>query len=588
MVGISLSVFLVVAVLVGVIAAVSSSKSDEKDLVVKENSVLRLNFSKGVVDKANKNPLETFDFGSMQSVKKMSLREVTKNLKKAKKDDNIEGVFLDLKGVRMNLANLEEVRNALIDFKSSGKWTIAYGQSVGRAEYYLASVCDKIYIYPEGGVELDGLRSEVTFYKGALEKLDIEVQVIRGKNNKFKSAVEPFIKEKMSDANRAQVNKLLTSIWSVWTEGIAKARNISVASINEYADSLRMFDPVNAKKYQLVDGLLYGDQVMDSIKARLEVEEDKDVHFVSIQKYTRAPEKFDDEEPKPWELKDKVAVIYAAGEIRSGNSEDGVMGSRTIASAIRKARKDSSVKAIVLRVNSPGGSALASDVMWRETQLAKEEKPFVVSMGGLAASGGYYISCGADRVFAGENTITGSIGVFGMIPNAKKFFNERLGLTFDGVQTNANAGAGGMTQPLTPFQKGKIQESVEKVYDTFLTRVSNGRGLTKAEVDSIGQGRVWTGEDAMDLGLVDEMGSLEDAIAYAADQAELTNYRVKSFPEEKDPMKELLKEFSGSSAELFMKWKLGDYYTDYKRLERAVNTTNEPVQARMSYDLEIK
>lgn len=586
MLGFGILMFLSVVILIGTIAVMSGGDKDEKDLVVKENSVLYLDFSKGLVDKASDNPFETFDLNSMESKKKLGLKQVLDNLKKAKKDENIKGAYLKLKGASMNMANLDEVRSALEDFKSEGKWIIAYGQEVSQSTYYLASVADEMYVYPEGGVELNGLMTELMFFKGMLEKLEVDVQIIRGKNNKFKSAVEPFMYDKMSDANREQLTKLLTTVWGNWTEKIAESRGITVASINEYADSLKMFDPANALEYKLVDGLLFGDQVMDTLKAKLDVEDDDDVNFVSISKYDSAPEKFEDGEKKPWELKDKIAIIYGAGEIRSGNSDPETMGSKTIAKAIRKARKDSSIKAIVFRVNSPGGSALASDVMWRETQLAKESKPFVVSMGGLAASGGYYVSCDADRIFAGPNTITGSIGVFGMIPNAKDMLNNKLGLTFDGVTTNANSDIGMLTKPLTPFQYGKIQQSVEKVYDTFLGHVSVGRNMTKEEVDAIGQGRVWTGEDALEIGLVDELGGLEDAIAYAAEQAGLENYRIKTFPEKKDPFQEFIKELTGESSNLFMKWRLGEFYSAYQMVERLQES--DRIQARVPFNLEVR
>ena len=331
---------------------------------------------------------------------------------------------------------------------------------------------------------------------------------------------------------------------------------------------------------------MFGDQVLDSIRTRVDVKTNDDINFISLNKYTKAPEKFEDGAPKPWDLKAKVAIIYGAGEIRSGSSDQKTMGSNTIVKAIRAAREDSSIKAIVFRVNSPGGSALASDVMWRETQLAKAAKPFVISMGGLAASGGYYVSAGADRIFAGANTITGSIGVFGMIPNAKKMLNNKLGLTFDRVQTNANSDMGMLTQPLTPFQYGKIQQSVEKVYDTFLGHVSEGRNMTRDEVDAIGQGRIWTGEDALELGLVDELGGLNDAIAYAAEQAGLTNYRIKSFPEKKDAIQEFIKEITGESSNMFMRWKMGDFYSYYQTVERLTNS--ERIQARIPFDIEIR
>ncbi|UTW64487.1 signal peptide peptidase SppA [bacterium SCSIO 12741] len=583
MLGFVISGLVLVFIMVGVIAA--SIDSGEKEVKIEENSILRLSFNKGLIDKPSNNPFESFDFATMESNKPLGLKEVLDNIEKAKDDDNIEGIYLELKGVPMALANLDEVREALLDFRTSGKFIIAYGQYVDQGSYYLASVADKIYLYPEGDLEFKGLMSELTFFKGALEKLDVEMQIIRGKNNKFKSAVEPFIKDKMSDANREQIDRFLNSIWGVWLSKIAESRDLSVAQLNDIADSLASMGPQNAVDLGMIDGLLYGDEVIDTLMARIDVEEEDDMHLVKLGKYSKAPKKTEEDEAKPWELNDKVAVVYAAGEIRSGSSSSSVLGSKTIAQAIRKARKDSTVKAIVLRVNSPGGSALASDVIWRETQLAKKEKPFVVSMGGLAASGGYYISCGADRIFAGANTITGSIGVFGMIPYTEEFFSNKLGVTFDGTTTNANSNIGIATRKLTPWQHDKIQESVETVYATFLGRVSDGRGLTVPEVDSIGQGRVWTGKDALERGLVDELGGLNDAIAYAADMANLDDFRLKSYPEEKDPFETFTEELFNQGKVSIMESYLGDDFKYYQTIQRMKETSG--IQARIPFDLTV-
>lgn len=586
MLGFVLSGFVLIIITVGIIAAVAGKDKDEKNLDVKANSVLYVNFKGGVVDKGSDNPFESFDFNTFQSKKATSLKDVLDNLDKASKDDKIKGVYMELGGGGMDMATMDEIRNALLKFKESGKFIYSYNETYGQGGYYLSTVADRVYMYPEGDLDFKGLMTELSFFKGTLEKLDIEMQIIRGRNNKFKSAVEPFMYDKMSDANRKQVTSFLNSIWGVWLSNISEARNIDIETLNTIADSMQTIMPKDALAANLIDGLLYGDQMMDTLKAKLGIMDSEDIEFVSLNKYTKAPEKLDKDKPKPWELKDKVAVIYAAGEIRSGKSDAETMGSETIAKAIRKARKDSTVKAIVLRVNSPGGSALASDVMWRETQLAKEAKPFVVSMGGLAASGGYYISCGADRIFAGPNTITGSIGVFGMMPYVGEFFTNKLGVTFDGVTTNANSNAGIMTRRLTPYQYSKIQLSVEKIYDSFTMKVANGRNLTQAEVDSIGQGRVWTGKEALEIGLVDELGGLEDAIAYAADKAGVENYRLMNFPEKKDPMEALIKELTGESTQWIMKMKFGEDYKYYKSFKNI--TENSGVMARMPFDIEIR
>jgi protease-4 len=435
-----------------------------------------------------------------------------------------------------------------------------------------------------------GLASQIAFLKGTLEKLDVEMQVIRGSNNKFKSAVEPFINEKMSDANREQYSRFLNGIWNTWVMKIAESRGLSIEKINEIADSVATYDPDAAAALNMVDGLMYKDELVALLMEKTDVEDEDDLEVISIGKYIRAPKKDVEDEDKTdsWKIKNKVAVIYAAGEIVDGNSRDEQMGGETIARAIKKARQDSTVKAIVLRVNSPGGSALASEVMWRETVLAKKEKPLVVSMGALAASGGYYMSCNADRIFAGPNTLTGSIGVFGLIPYVGDFFTNKMGVTFDGVETNANSSAGFLTKKLTPYQKMRIQQSVDKIYDTFITHVAEGRGLTKAEVDSIGQGRVWTGRDALQLGLVDELGGLNEAIAYAVKAAELEegDYKLKNYPEEKDPFEELMKEFTGQGANMIAKWQLGEEYKYFKYVQNL--TKRSHIQARLPFDMEIR
>ncbi|MCB0482333.1 MAG: signal peptide peptidase SppA [Flavobacteriales bacterium] len=586
MLGFVLSGLVLLFLAIGIVAAVVSGEKDEKNLVVKDNSVLYISFPNGVVDQGSDNPFESFDFNTFQSKKSTNLKDVLDNLDKAAKDDKIKGIYLELAGAGMELANLDEVRNGLLKFKESGKFIISYNEMYGQGGYYLSSVADKVYLYPEGDLDFKGLMTELAFFKGTLEKLDVEMQIIRGRNNKFKSAVEPFMYDKMSDANRKQVTSFLNSIWGEWLTNISASRNIDIARLNQIADSMETVMPKDALNAGLLDGLLYSDQVMDTLRGRLGIDAKDEIEFVSLSKYDRAPEKFDSDKPKPWEMKDKIAVIYAAGEIRSGKSDGETMGSETIAKAIKDARKDSTIKAIVLRVNSPGGSALASDVMWRETQLAKEAKPLVVSMGGLAASGGYYIACGADRIFAGPNTITGSIGVFGMMPYMGEFFKNKFGVTFDGVGTNANSNAGVFSRKLTDYQYTKIQMSVEKIYDSFTMKVANGRGLTQAEVDSIGQGRVWTGKEALEIGLVDELGGLEDAIAYAASKAGIANYRLKTFPEKQDPMEALIKGLSGESTELFVKWKFGEDYQYYKSFKTL--TENSGILARMPFDLKVR
>ncbi len=590
-VGFILTGVVVILISVGIIAAIAGDAKSDKKNKVEDNSVLKLDFSGGLIDQNQGDFFDNFDFESMGESKVLTLKKVLDNIEKAKTDDKIKGIYLALKGANMNLANMDEVREALVDFKSSGKFTVAYGESIGQGSYYLASACDEIYLYPEGDLMFKGLANSLSFFKGTLEKLDIEVQIIRGSNNKFKSAVEPFMYDKMSDANREQSTRLLASIWGEWTGKIAESRGLTLDQVNRIADSVSTYDPKQAVEVGMIDGLKYGDEILADLMAKTGVDDEDDFEMITLNKYIKVGNKKKKKsgDKDSWKVKEKVAVIYAAGSIVSGKSSKENMGSKTIAAAIKKARKDSTVKAIVLRVNSPGGSALASDVMWRETQLAKEAKPFVVSMGGLAASGGYYIACGADRIYAGPNTITGSIGVFGIVPYVGDFFTNKMGITFDGVSTNANSDVGMLSKRLTPYQYRKIQEGVDNIYGTFLSHVSDGRGLTTAEVDSIGQGRVWTGKDALEIGLVDELGGLNAAIAHAAKLADLEEgaYRLKNFPErKKEPFEEILEGLADASIDKVAAWSFGEEYSYLKYLKQITST--ETIQARLPFEMVIE
>lgn len=570
--------------LAGAVAALESFGS-EKEVSVKDNSILRVSFGNSVVDRADKDPFADVDFGPFQGQKTTGLNDVLEAIEKAKDDDKIKGIYMDMASMPAGMATIEEIRNALLDFKTSGKWIIAYGETYSQGAYYVSTVADRIYMYPQGEMDFKGLATKLMFFKNALEKLDVEAQIIRGPNNKYKSAVEPFMYDKMSDANREQLTVLLNSVWGRMTSEISKARGVSVGELMVMADSLSVQSAKSAVDARLIDATRHYDEVVAELMDSVSVEDRDDLEMVSLSDYAKYKPKREEGEEPSYKIKDRVAVIYASGEIRSGSSGDGTLGSETIAKAIREAREDSTVKAIVLRVNSPGGSALASDVIWRETKLAKETKPFVVSMGDLAASGGYYISSYGDRIFAETTTITGSIGVFGMIPNAGKFLKERLGLTFDLVQTNAHADWMTIDRPLDDYEDKVIQQSVIMVYDTFLTRVATGRGMTVKEVDAVGQGRVWTGSDALEVGLVDEIGGLKAAIAYAVEQAELEEYKLKELPEQKDPFEELMKDFSNNAKSAYLKYTLGDFYPMAKEMENVLSY--EGVQARIPFYMRI-
>ena len=537
-------IFVFTAVFVGsLMSNINDLSGDNKVTTVKENTVLQLKLNRPISDRDAENDFN-FSYGPFSSVTPIGLNAVLNSIEKAKNDPRVEGIYLTASIPMAGAATLTEIRNALEDFKASGKWIISYGEALSQSGYYLASVSNEIYLNPNGGMEFKGIATSIMFYKNVMDKLGVEMQIIRGKNNKFKSAVEPFMYSEMSPANKEQSQKYVDAIWNSYLKRISKSRNISVNRLNEIADNLEATNANGALNAGLVDKTLYEDEVLDLIAAKVNETETEDIAFLDIEKYKKA--KLPDTKEPNYNA-DRVAIIYAEGEIVDGKGTAENIGSIRFAEAIRKARKDDKVKAIVLRVNSPGGSALASDIIWRETVLAKEVKPLIVSMGNVAASGGYYISAHANKIFAQENTITGSIGVFGMIPNAKELIQDKVGFKFDGVSTNQNAQLGVLYEPLTDFAKNKIQESVEEIYDTFITRVATGRNLDKAVVDGIGQGRVWAGKDALEIGLVDELGGLNDAIAEAVKQAELEEYRVVNYPEQKDPFTAIIEEISSES-----------------------------------------
>jgi len=464
----------------------------------------------------------------------MGLKEIKSSIKKAKTDDRISGILLNTENIAIGLASLDELRDALYDFKESGKFIYSYSENYSQKSYYLSSLADKIILYPEGMVDFRGLSSELLFFKNALDRLDVDVQIIRGSNNTFKSAVEPFMYEKMSPENRAQIQKLLDDLWKNMIKNIKNERGLSIENLNEIADSIYSNNAENSLKHKLVDALAYEDQLDSIIKTNNEMAAADSIYFLDIKKYI----KNNASKLKEAEISQNqnIAIVYAVGEIISGKSNQGKMGSETIVKALRKAKNNPSIKAIVLRVNSPGGSALASDVIWREVQLTKEKKPVFVSMGDVAASGGYYISCAADRIFAGPNTVTGSIGVFGVIPNINTMLKNKIGITVDRVETNEHASFS-MLNKLSDFERKKIQEGVDDIYDDFISKVANGRdGLKKVDVDNIGQGRVWSGKEAINIELIDEIGNLNNTIDYAAKSVDIKSedIRILNLPEIKN------------------------------------------------------
>lgn len=563
--------FLMIGILVSMI-----SFSSKEEVKISEKSVLHIKLEGSITDRSSNNPFQEFNFSTMKSNKELGLNDILLNLKKAKTDPNIKGIYLDLGNISVGISLLEEIRNGLIDFKKSGKFILSYSESYSQKAYYLASVADKIYLNKEGSIDFHGLAAEIMFFKGLMQKLDVDMQIIR--HGKFKSAVEPFLLDKMSDPNREQTRLFIGSIWNHIVNGISDSRKISLTELKNIADSLLVQSAEDALRYKFVDELVYKDQVIDALRKKLALVDNDEIDYITLSKY--ADVKITDSKIKF--SKNRIAIVYAIGAIEGGKGNDQTIGSERISEAIRDARTDKAVKAIVLRVNSPGGDALASEVIWREVMLAKKAKPVVVSMGDYAASGGYYIACAADKIIANPTTITGSIGVFGMIPNLQKMFSNKLGITFDTVLTNKNAAAISGNRPLSSFQEKQILNQIERIYGVFITHVAEGRKMTIAQIDNIGQGRVWSGVDAKRIGLVDDFGGMDKAIEEAAKLAKLTEYKVVDYPKQKEFIQQLIEEFSGDNASTkALQKELGENFVYYQTLKSV--TLMKGVQARLPY-----
>lgn len=578
MLGTIITLFLAFLILMGIIvSAISSTKEEVK---ISDNSILHIKFEGIVNDRSSNNPFEGFDFNNMKNKTELGLNDILKTLKKAKDDPKIKGIFLDLSDIQFGVATLEEIRNELKEFKKSGKFIYSYSETYSQKAYYLATVSDVIALNKEGSIDFHGLGAELMFFKGLLKKLDVEMQIIR--HGKYKSAIEPFMLDKMSNENREQTRQFLSGIWEHIVGEISQARKISVDQLQNIADSLLIQTPEDALKYGFIDKIAYKDEVINDLKTKSGIDDKKDLELVTLLKYKEA-------DPAKKEIKftkNKIAVVYAVGSITGGEGNDAVIGSEKISKAIREARIDSTVKAIVLRVNSPGGDALASEVIWREVVLAKNTKPVVVSMGDYAASGGYYIACGATKIVASPSTITGSIGVFGMIPNMQKLFNNKLGITFDTVMTNKNAITVSGTRPLSTYQEKVIQNQIERIYKTFITHVAEGRNMSVEAVDNIGQGRVWNGYDAKKIGLIDEFGGLDKAVEIAKTLAKVDEYKIIEYPKQKEFFQQILDELKGEEAKTkLIKSELGDNYIFYKTVQNINNMKG--LQARIPYLINI-
>lgn len=577
MLGFLLAGFVVFLIFIGIIvSAVSMGKKET--VLVPEKTVLMLSLDQPISDRSSENPFSRINFINPDLSTQLGLNDIISALNKAASDTKVRGIYLELSDVPSGQATIEEIRNAMISFRKSGKFIVTYSEEFNQKSYYLASVSDKIYLNPAGGMQFKGMVGQVMFFKGLLDKIDVEAQVIR--HGKFKSAIEPFTLDKMSEPNKVQTLAFISGMWNHMLTGISASRNIPVENLTAMADEYKIQSPQDAVNLKMVDKLMYKDEVLDELKARLNLKGIKDLKLMKLGKYAKSAD------PVKKISGDKIAVIYASGNIISGDGDETTIGSERISKAIRKARLDDKVKAVVLRVNSPGGSALASDVIWREMLLTKKVKPVVVSMGNVAASGGYYIACAADKIYAYPNTITGSIGVFGIIPNMKEMFSKNLGITFDEVKTNPYADYIPVTRPMNDAEKQIITREIENIYSTFTTHVAEGRKMTVAEVDSIGQGRVWSGVDAKRIGLIDEFGGLDDAIKEAARLAKLKDYRTMELPELKDTFEQLMDAFSGDNTSVFLKKELGAAYPYFQYLSRM--SRMEGIQALMPYEFDIR
>lgn len=558
--------------------------SMERTVTVKEGSILRIDFSEVINDAPSSDPLAGFDFRTLQSTRQLSLLKVLRTLEAAAADDRIEGIYLRMNGMGgvTGTALIEELREAIELFKQSGKFVVSYNETYSQGQYYLASAADRIYLQPEGGMDWSGLSTSLMFYKGLFDKLDLKAEVFRPTVCKYKSAVEPYILDRMSEANREQMQALVDSMWGTIAEAVAASRGIDVEQLNEIADKLQVTLPEDALKYGFVDGLLYEDQ-MKEVFAELGVEDDGEgnYNFVSLGDYASMVGVDLDNLGA-----DRVAVVYADGQIVDGEGYGDAVYGNSLAAELADVRRDEKVKAVVVRVNSPGGSALASDVIWREMELLRAEKPVVVSMGSYAASGGYYISCPADVIVADRLTLTGSIGVFGMFLNPIDALKNKLGITIDGVKSNTSAGMGSI-EPLTPAQRASIMRGVDKVYETFTQDVAAGRNLPIEKVLDIAGGRVWSGNDALGIGLIDAYGGLKTAIALAVDKAGLgEDFRVVEVTQQPSGLAAILSTLNVSVRKAFVRSELQELFGGYDRVQRLLRM--QGVLMYSPYEVELR
>jgi len=577
LVGIFLFFLLTIFIFAGIGAALSS---DDK-VVIEEKSILKLDLNKPIKEVGVENPFAEIGgpFAGEENV--VGLNDIIAALKSAQKDDKIKGIYIKTEGPETGWATLEEIRNQLLEFKKSKKFIVTYGESFTEKGYYIASVADKIYLNPAGGMEWNGLSAEYSFFKGTFDKLEVKPLIFRV--GEFKSAIEMFSRQDMSEASKKQSSELITAINGNFLKNVSVSRKVSVDQLKGLADSLAIDNPESALQYKLVTNLGYWDEFENALKKDLKIEDKKDVAYIGIEKYLKGDSKITE-----GDINNRVGILIAEGEINSGDGSDESIGSEKFVKELKKLRDNDKIKAIVLRINSPGGSALASDVMWREIQITAKQKPVIASMSDVAASGGYYMAMGCDKIVAQPNTITGSIGIFGLVFNVTDFMNNKLGITFDHVGTNPHSDWPTATREMTDFEKSMIQKSVNEGYEKFTTKAAAGRKMPVDKLKSLAQGRVWSGIEAKENGLVDVLGGLDDAVKLAATAAKLKegDYRVRYYPEKKKPLEELFTKMMGDEEEKVMSQNLGEMATYVKMYKKLMNMGG--TQTRMPFELVIR
>ncbi|MBR3886529.1 MAG: signal peptide peptidase SppA [Alistipes sp.] len=532
---------------------------------VPDKAILHINLAESLVDAPSKNPMGTFDLMSMTQTSQLTIYDALRALESAAKDERIEGIYINMVGGgSANMTLLEELRAAIIQFKQSGKWVVAYNETYSQGVYYISSVADKVYMQPEGTFDWSGLEMSTIFFKGLFDKLGIKVDILRPTACKYKSAVEPYFLTEMSDENREQMQELADHMWGVIVDGVAESRGVSAEELNRLADELAVVLPSQALEHKLIDGVKYADQMEALFEEEYGIEEPE---YISLGDYASSLITDPKRASAP-----KVAIVYANGDVIDGSGSDDNIYGYTLSQTLREVAEDDDIKSVVLRVNSPGGSALASDLIWREMENLKAKKPVIVSMGSYAASGGYYISAPADAIVADRSTLTGSIGVFGMMPSYGDALEDKLGITVDAVKTNANAGMGNGFEALSSTQYRAMMQGVDRVYERFTSLVAEGRNLTIERVLEIAEGRVWSGEQAQKIGLVDTCGGLTSALAIAIDKAELgDNYQVVEVMDEADGWMAMLNSLGVKARQaMTSRSELGELYNEYRRLEQMV------------------